>query len=157
MENGVPVAERARALSEVLSKNSEYKPDSMYYLEKQIFAPVERLLEKIEGSDVVRLANSLGLDSKRYEARARFNSSNTSNELQPLESTISDSERFRESKFLKLNCSCGASFKFGGLMASGEYQIVGYTVMNVELPLDKYQFMVEDVLVYQVKHMVVKV
>ncbi|OWB67229.1 hypothetical protein B5S30_g2585 [[Candida] boidinii] len=124
MENGVPVAERARALSEVLSKNSEYKPDAMYYLEKQIFAPIERLLEKIEGSDVVRLANSLGLDSRRYEARARFNSSNTSNELQPLESTISDSERFRESKFLKLNCSCGSSFKFGGLMASGEYQVV---------------------------------
>ncbi|ODV85064.1 hypothetical protein CANARDRAFT_28783 [[Candida] arabinofermentans NRRL YB-2248] len=124
IDDGLSVADRARAITEVLSKTSNYKVDSNYYLEKQIFAPVERLLEKIEGNDVVRLASSLGLDSKKYESRARQVQQQNSTTLQPLESTIPDSDRFRDSKPLKLTCpSCQHFFPFGGIQSSNNYQI----------------------------------
>ena len=42
------VAERARAIQNYFQKDPDLKPDANYYLEKQIFAPVERLLERIE-------------------------------------------------------------------------------------------------------------
>ncbi|CDK24331.1 unnamed protein product [Kuraishia capsulata CBS 1993] len=117
-------AARARPLAEVLSKNSGLVPDASYYLEKQIFAPVERILERIEGNDLVRLASTLGLDSRRYEARARASTSTANNALQPFESLIPDEERFRSCQFLKIQCSCGSSFPFGGLLASNDYQVV---------------------------------
>ncbi|VEU20432.1 DEKNAAC101331 [Brettanomyces naardenensis] len=120
IENGASVAERARAIQEVLSKTSSYQPDADFYLEKQLFAPISRLLEKVEGYDVVRLASALGLDSKRYEARAR--SLQNEDDLQPLESTISDTERFRDAKDLILNCpTCDSKIKFGGIQSSKEY------------------------------------
>ena len=66
-------AERARSIQELLSKKDpNLKPDPTYYLEKQIFAPVERLLERIEGIDMVRVASSLGIDTKRYILRVKI-------------------------------------------------------------------------------------
>lgn len=114
------VAERARSLNEMLVKNSTLKPDPNYYLEKQIFAPVERLVERIEGIDIVRLAKSLGLE---HRSRQLNHSSNGNNFgiLQPLESTISDSERFKNAEHLYLGCKCGAYFRFGGITASHDY------------------------------------
>nr|4FVM_A Chain A, DNA polymerase alpha catalytic subunit A [Saccharomyces cerevisiae S288C]4FXD_A Chain A, DNA polymerase alpha catalytic subunit A [Saccharomyces cerevisiae S288C]4FXD_B Chain B, DNA polymerase alpha catalytic subunit A [Saccharomyces cerevisiae S288C] len=63
------VAERAHALNEVMIKSNNLIPDPQYYLEKQIFAPVERLLERIDSFNVVRLSEALGLDSKKYFRR----------------------------------------------------------------------------------------
>lgn len=111
-------AERARALVEVMAKGTTLRPDPQYYLEKQIFAPVERLLERIDGIDIVRLATCLGLDSKRYEARSA-----RTDTLAPLESTVSDSERFQSCEFLSLQCRCGCVFKFGGVQGSPDYKI----------------------------------
>ncbi|KAG7884903.1 hypothetical protein KL938_001160 [Ogataea parapolymorpha] len=123
-DDGDSVADRARAISEILASPSQYRPDPYYYLEKQIFAPIERLLERIEGNDVVRMATALGLDARKYEARARFVQDRVSAELQPLDSTISDSERFRDCKPLALRCtSCRVSFEFGGIQASKRYQV----------------------------------
>ncbi|KAG7811052.1 hypothetical protein KL921_002680 [Ogataea angusta] len=123
-DKGDSVADRARAISEILANPSQYRPDPYYYLEKQIFAPIERLLERIEGNDVVRMASALGLDARKYEARARFVQDRASAELQPLDSTVSDSERFRDCKPLALKCvSCHASFEFGGIQASRRYQV----------------------------------
>lgn len=114
------VAKRARALVEVLNK--DYKPDIRYYSEKQLFNPLDRLLTRVEGYDVVRLADSLDLESQRYEAKAR--DIVQQNELQPLESTIPDSERFRDMKDLKLKCvSCSSEFIFGGIQPSDKYQV----------------------------------
>lgn len=113
-------AERARAIQEVLKKDSGYKPDVNFYLEKQIFAPIERLMERIEGVDMVRVAKSLGIDTRRYILRVK-NSDN--GEIAPLESKISDAERFRQSSYLVLNCKCGAKFRFGGILASNDYQM----------------------------------
>ncbi|GME83437.1 unnamed protein product [Ambrosiozyma monospora] len=124
MDENLSVAARARALTEVLRNSDEYKVDADYYLEKQLFAPITRLLTKIEGSDVVRLANSLGLDSKKYEAQARYQQQHSSEHLQPLESTIPDQERFRDVKSLKIHCpNCTNSFDFGGIQASNHYQV----------------------------------
>ncbi|ONH68414.1 DNA polymerase alpha catalytic subunit A [Cyberlindnera fabianii] len=117
---GSTPAERARALAEVLAKNSNMKPDPKYYLEKQILAPVERLLDRIDGIDLARLSESLGIEYRRtYQHRA----GDSSDILQPLESTISDAERFKSSVPLKINCHCGASFKFGGIVASHDYMM----------------------------------
>ncbi|CCH41857.1 DNA polymerase alpha subunit A [Wickerhamomyces ciferrii] len=123
-EEGSP-AERARALAELLPKTSTLKPDANHYLEKQIFAPVERLLERIEGFDVVRLAKSLGLEHRSKQLSNRSNNTNggINGILQPLESTISDAERFKLSKHLYLNCKCGSHFKFGGIVSSNDYQM----------------------------------
>lgn len=120
----LPVAERARALNEVMIKGNGLKPDPEYYLEKQIFGPVERLLERIESFDIVRLSEALGLDSRRYMNRGGNGDMNGGgiDSLQPLESTIPDTERFKDAANLKLNCpSCSESFDFGGIVASNYY------------------------------------
>ncbi|CAL9733217.1 DNA polymerase alpha catalytic subunit A [Monosporozyma servazzii] len=117
-------AERAYALNEVMARDSGLVPDADFYLEKQIFAPVERLLERIEGFDVVRLSEALGLDSKKYLRRYDDNGGPGVNDLQPLETTISDMERFKDATNLQLTCSgCMTSFPFGGIVASNYYQI----------------------------------
>lgn len=129
-EDGASVAERARSLNEVLLTNKTaesngteaYKPDKLFYLEKQLMNPIIRLLEKIPGFDIVRLAQVLGLDAHRFESRARAHAHQ--NELQPLESTIPDVERFRDVDEFKLVCPhCSSAFTFGGLQMSNKYQI----------------------------------
>lgn len=125
-EGTLPAAARARALNEVMTKGSDLKPDPEYYLEKQIFAPVERLLERIESFDMIRLTEALGLNSKKYISRGgNFTSEsngNGANELQPLESTISDMERFKDAANLEIQCpSCSQKFAFGGIVASNHY------------------------------------
>lgn len=115
------IASRARALVEVIS-NNEYTPDIKYYCEKQLFNPIDRLLTRVEGYDVVRLADSLGLESQRYEAKAR--DIVQQNDLQPLESTIPDSERFRDMKDFSLKClQCSKNITFGGIQPSNLYQV----------------------------------
>lgn len=113
-------AERARAIQEYLSsKDKKFVPDSEYYLDKQIYAPVERLVSKIEGVDMTRVASSLGLDTKKFASRLR----NSDAEISPLESKVSDVERFRTSSFFLLKCSCGHHFRFGGILSSKDYKM----------------------------------
>lgn len=117
------VAERARALNEVMIKGNNLQPDPEFYLEKQIHAPVKRLLDTIESFDDIRLANALGLDSRKFASRGP-NNSNSINGLEPLESTISDTERFKDVANLKLNCpNCSNTFDFGGIVASNDYTV----------------------------------
>ncbi|CCE63655.1 hypothetical protein TPHA_0F01710 [Tetrapisispora phaffii CBS 4417] len=119
-------AERAFSLNEVMVKTNNLLPDPNYYLEKQIFAPVERLLENIESFDIVRLSSALGLDSRKYLQRVNEygNGANGIDNLQPLETTISDVERFKDTAFVILNCpSCDNEFPFGGIVASNYYTV----------------------------------
>ncbi|SCU82972.1 LADA_0C08966g1_1 [Lachancea dasiensis] len=126
-ETPLSPAERARVLNEVMVKDNNLRPDPQYYLEKQIFSPVERLLERIESFDIVRLSQSLGLDSRKYINRAGANgelNGSSGDSLQPLESAISDEERFKDVAPLNVNCpSCNQQFPFGGIVASKRYQI----------------------------------
>ncbi|KAL6452848.1 POL1 DNA polymerase alpha catalytic subunit A [Candida maltosa Xu316] len=136
-EDKSTAAERARAIQDLLGKkNPHLKPDSTYYLEKQILAPVERLLERIEGVDMVRVATCLGMDTKRYIIRAK-NNEVANGEILPMESNISDSERFRSSSYLVLKCKCGHTFRFGGIMASENYKV---TFNGVSCSKCEYQF-----------------
>ncbi|SCU81681.1 LAFA_0C06524g1_1 [Lachancea sp. 'fantastica'] len=118
-------AERARVLNEVMVKSNNLRPDPQYYLEKQIFSPVERLLERIESFDIVRLSQSLGLDSRKYINRAGANgelNGNSADNLQPLDSALSDEERFKDVTPLTLSCpGCDHKFAFGGIVASMHY------------------------------------
>ncbi|QEU59606.1 Pol1 [Kluyveromyces lactis] len=122
------VAERARALNEVMNKKNGLKPDPVYYLGKQIFSPVQRLLERIESFDIIRLSEALGLDSRKYINRGGANgelNGRGMDTLQPLETTISDEERFRDSVPLELTCpNCDTKFVYGGIVASKEYRFV---------------------------------
>ncbi|OBA20857.1 hypothetical protein METBIDRAFT_31525 [Metschnikowia bicuspidata var. bicuspidata NRRL YB-4993] len=120
-DDGNP-ALRARPIQEVLSNKESFKPDCDYYLEKQIYAPVERLLNKIDGVDLMRVATSLGIDSKKYVMRLR-NSEGLDLDVSPLESNVTDVERFRQVSFLVLKCKCGHQFRFGGIMFSSDYRV----------------------------------
>ena len=71
---------------------------------------------------MMRIASSLGIDTKKYVLRVK-NSDATNGEILPLESNISDSERFRQSSYLVLECKCGSKFRFGGIMASNDYKV----------------------------------
>lgn len=121
-EETTSVAERARAIQEILPKKDSFFPDREFYLEKQIYAPVERLVARIEGIDLVRVASSLGLDLKKYAMRLR-NSDTLDADISPLESNISDVERFRNSSYFLLKCSCGHHFRFGGITSSTDYKL----------------------------------
>ncbi|GEQ68202.1 hypothetical protein JCM33374_g1869 [Metschnikowia sp. JCM 33374] len=120
-ESSTP-ASRARSIQEILSNRDSFKPDSEYYLEKQIYAPVERLVNKIEGIDLMRVATSLGIDTKKYVMRLR-NTEGQDADVLPLETNVSDAERFRQTSYLVLKCKCGHHFRFGGIMASPDYNI----------------------------------
>lgn len=115
-------ADRARSIQEAMADRANFKPDIEYYLEKQIYAPVERLVNKIEGVDMLRIATSLGIDGKKYAMRLR-NTEGSDHDIVPLESNISDVDRFRQASFLVLSCKCGSKFRFGGIMPSPDYNV----------------------------------
>lgn len=113
-------ADRAVPIQDVI--RNKLRPDPDFYLEKQIFAPVERLLERIEGIEMIRIAEILGIDTRRYVINSRHNDS-AGGDIVPIESSISDEERFRQASYLVLECKCKAKFRFGGIMASNDYQV----------------------------------
>ncbi|EGV60592.1 DNA-directed DNA polymerase alpha catalytic subunit pol1 [Yamadazyma tenuis] len=113
--------ERARSFQETMNKAAGLRPDPSFYLEKQIFAPVERLLERIDGIDMVRVAGCLSIDTSKYILRVK--NGDVLNDIAPIESSIGDSERFRSASHLLLKCKCGHQFRFGGIQASHAYKI----------------------------------
>uniref|UniRef100_A0A8D8V3S0 DNA polymerase n=1 Tax=Cacopsylla melanoneura TaxID=428564 RepID=A0A8D8V3S0_9HEMI len=56
---------------EELKQNKELKIDINYYLSQQIHPVVTRLLEPIEGTDAVRIAECLGLDTTLYRSQIK--------------------------------------------------------------------------------------
>ncbi|RVD90002.1 uncharacterized protein DFL_000985 [Arthrobotrys flagrans] len=111
--NTVGPAERAFSPQE-LKSDPTLKPDPEWYLLKQIFPPVERLCGPIDGTDAIRLAECLGLDTRKYQIASTV--AQTESEIHPLESTLTDEERFRNTKPLVLTClACKAVLDFGGL------------------------------------------
>lgn len=113
-------AARAHPFTDLLRKGLTLVPDADYYLDKQIFAPVERLLEQIEGADMRRVCAALGLDTRKYELRVQRNLAR----LEPLEATVLDAERFRDAARLELVCGCGERFPFLGIAALRRYTVV---------------------------------
>ena len=118
---GQPAPKRSYTPQDVLKPDSDLTPDIEYYLVKQIFPPIERLCAPIPGTDSVRLAECLGLDTRRYSisASTSVNGNNKADEIFPLESQIPDSIRFKDAARLTLRCrTCKEASPFEGLLSS---------------------------------------
>ena len=110
---------RSYTPQDVLKPDSHLAPDIEYYLYKQIFPPIERLCAPIPGTDSIRLAECLGLDTRKYQITTSNHSTQQSNEITPLESQIPDSIRFRDATRLQLRCrTCHHISTFEGLAGS---------------------------------------
>ena len=115
----LPAPKRSYTPQDVLKIDSGLQPDIEYYLLKQIFPPIERLCAPISGTDSVRLAECLGLDTRRYQINPSGNASQQNSEIFPLESQIPDNVRFKDASRLKLRCRfCHESSVFEGLCVS---------------------------------------
>lgn len=141
------VAQRAYTLNEIMSSGNRLKPDPDYYLTKQILPPLERLCAPIEGTDAVRLADCLGLDTEKYRLShvARTDFAN-GRDFMPFQSTIGDAERFRDAANLKIRCMCDNVFTFAGITSTSGKRVtaegikcdectrtVGMTMVNAQL------------------------
>lgn len=102
-----------------MKADSGLRPDVEFYLLKQIFPPIERLCAPIPGTDAVRLAECLGLDTRKYQINTSSSSGQQNAEITPLESQIPDSVRFANSTRLSLRCRfCKERSTFEGLVNS---------------------------------------
>jgi DNA polymerase alpha subunit A len=114
-------AKRSYTPQDVAKADSGLSPDVEWYLYKQIFPPVERLCANISGTDTVRLADCLGLDVRKYSINNNSSSGGNATEINPLESQIDDSVRFKDAYRLTLRCrACKGTFDFEGLVGSLE-------------------------------------
>lgn len=115
----LPAPKRAYTPQDVLKPDSGLKPDIEYYLYKQIFPPIERLCAPIPGTDSVRLAECLGLDTRKYQISTSNSSHQQNKEIFPLESQIPDNIRFRDAVRLNLWCrNCHQTSAFEGICDS---------------------------------------
>ncbi|KAK5104987.1 DNA-directed DNA polymerase alpha catalytic subunit pol1 [Lithohypha guttulata] len=118
---GQPAPKRAYKFQDVIKPDSNLQPDIEYYLYKQIFPPIERLCAPIPGTDSVRLAECLGLDTRKYAISASSGGEKQSTEIFPLESQIPDEIRFKDAVRLTLRCrQCKQVSTYGGLVESTE-------------------------------------
>lgn len=114
-----PAPKRSYTPQDVLKKDSGLSPDIEYYLYKQIFPPIERLCAPLPGTDSVRLAECLGLDTRKYQINTSSASQQQKAEIFPLESQIPDSIRFKDAARLNLRCrSCKELTVYEGLCES---------------------------------------
>lgn len=110
------VAQRCFTMPEV--NTQKLLPDVEWYLISQLFPPLERVCEYVPGTDRMKLAECMGLDSTKYKIHERQSAGlNPETGIQPLESLLTDEERFSESRKLLLTClNCQHRFEFVGLM-----------------------------------------
>ncbi|KAL2830735.1 DNA polymerase family B-domain-containing protein [Aspergillus pseudoustus] len=117
--SSLPPAKRSYTLQDVMKADSGLKPDIEFYLLKQIFPPIERLCAPIPGTDAVRLAECLGLDTRKYQINTSANNTSQNTEIFPLESQIPDSVRFESAARFTLTCRhCKERTIFEGLAGS---------------------------------------
>ena len=94
------------------------KPDIDWYLAKQIFPPIERLCAPITGTNASQLAECLGLDAKKYGS-AVSTRGEQGFEMNPLDSQLPDSIRYKDCARLNLTCvSCKHNFPYLGITES---------------------------------------
>ncbi|KAJ5333906.1 uncharacterized protein N7506_007689 [Penicillium brevicompactum] len=119
--SSLPPAKRSYSPQDVMKSDSGLKPDVEFYILKQIFPPIERLCAPIPGTDAVRLAECLGLDTRKYQINTSSSNSQQNAEITPLESQIPDSVRFANATRLSLKCRfCKERSVFEGLVVSSD-------------------------------------
>jgi DNA polymerase alpha subunit A len=88
--------------------------DGEWYLIHQILPPLERVCTNVDGTDRMRLAEAMGIDVVKHKLQSQAPS--TSNrDITPLESSISDKDRFKDARKLVLTCPCSHQFVFKGV------------------------------------------
>ena len=119
--SSLPAPKRSYTPQDVLKKDSGLTPDIEYYLLKQLFPPIERLCAPIPGTDSVRLAECLGLDTRKYQINTGTGNRQNDHEIFPLESQIPDSIRFKEAARLSIRCrACSTESSYEGICDSQE-------------------------------------
>jgi DNA Polymerase alpha zinc finger len=118
--------EWARILKLVNCSKISNNLDYAYYLAKQILPPIERLCAPIDCTDSARIAECLGFDPKLFRSVGPINTNERA--IEPLESQISDEERFRDSNPLLLKClSCSQENAFTGIASSKVFPHVWFS------------------------------
>ena len=80
--------------------------------------PIERLCAPIDCTDSARIAECLGFDPRLFKSVGPVAPSESLT-IEPLESQISDEERFRDTDQLLLKClSCSEEHPFTGISTS---------------------------------------
>ncbi|KAI9257390.1 DNA polymerase family B-domain-containing protein [Phascolomyces articulosus] len=93
---------------------NEMKLDIDWYLNQQVHPPIGRLCSPIDGTDIARLAECLGLDSTKFNVSRTY--VEEEEEFATLESQISDAERFKDAERLVLQCGfCRHEQTFEGI------------------------------------------
>jgi DNA polymerase alpha subunit A len=83
-------------------RDSDLQVDYQWYLNNQIHPPVARLCSPIQGTDIARLANCLGLDVAKYQQSMN---ASEAKDLFTLESTIPEIERFKDVEKWRPKCN----------------------------------------------------
>ncbi|KAI8147542.1 hypothetical protein BJV82DRAFT_654233 [Fennellomyces sp. T-0311] len=105
-------AERAFHPDDVV--RDEMQLDIDWYLNQQVHPPVGRLCSPIDGTDIGRLAQCLGLDGSKFNVGRTYAEDN--DEFLTLESQINDTERFKDAKRLVIRCNdCRHEQEFEGI------------------------------------------
>ncbi|KXN86712.1 DNA polymerase alpha catalytic subunit [Leucoagaricus sp. SymC.cos] len=129
-------ADRAKHPDEVKKGAGEIKIDYDYYLSQQVLPPIERLCDPIEGTDRSRLAECLGLDPLRF--RSTTSGGSDERAFIPLDSLLSDQERFKDATPFLLHCrSCKGQLSFSPIN-DREHSIVqptGFICPGCKAPL----------------------
>ncbi|KAI8907620.1 DNA polymerase family B-domain-containing protein [Powellomyces hirtus] len=116
---GGSIAERARHPDDVGKPDSGLKVDFEWYLSNQVHPPVARLCGPIEGTDLARLADCLGLDPAKFHATPAGNDAaeTGADALYTLDSQLTDAERFKDVDPWHPRCyQCGESHPFEGVV-----------------------------------------
>lgn len=113
---GSGLAGRAFHADDYTAEGSELKVDFIWYLTNQVHPPVARLCAPIDGTDIARLANCLGLDVAKYQNV--ISSTAAAEELYTFESTIPLAERFKDVEKWAPRCmNCGECNEFRTLVS----------------------------------------
>lgn len=91
-----------------VAKSPNLKVDVEWYLSQQIFPPVSRLCVPIEGTDATRIAQCLGLDSKRYFSTSLIDEDREDNLIS---TSMLLETSFKQASPLKIDCyQCKSNF-----------------------------------------------
>ncbi|KAI9099252.1 DNA polymerase family B-domain-containing protein [Phlyctochytrium arcticum] len=119
LEQGAGMAMRARHPDD-LAKDQTIKVDVEWYLSTQVHPPVARLIAPIEGTDGARIAECLGLDTRKYISvqggDGMGGGLGPEEDVYTLGSQLSDEERFKDVQKWKPICrACKEPTEFPGV------------------------------------------
>ncbi|KAJ2960289.1 hypothetical protein NQZ79_g4309 [Umbelopsis isabellina] len=124
-------AERAFHPDDIKRGDKGLKIDFDWYLNQQIHPPVARLCAPMEGTDVARIAECLGLDTSKFHISVAAEQAEQE-ELYTLDSQINDEERFKDVEKLNVRCrGCQQRFDIAGVARiEGDRMVSGLECPN---------------------------